>query len=595
MKIIVSMALWAVAASAVAAETVQQEVVVTAARGARTVDETLASVTVLTREEIARSQAPDLVELLRMQAGVDLTRTGGPGQTTGLLLRGTASNQTLVLIDGIRVASTNSGLYDFAHLPLDQIERIEIVRGPRASYWGSDALGGVIQVFTRQPRGPVARVHAGTDDRLGGSAGYGASGERGSFGVTLGHDRFGGYSAQNEAGFSFDPDDDEYRNRTASLRGSTRVGEHELAASFLTSDAEVDFDQGTTSATDRSGGITLSGPLGSRVRHHATLGATRGEIDTPAFFNRFESERATLDWQAEFEASGSDTLALGVNLAREKGRTLDTFAGEPLYDEDRDNRAVHGSWRRRHEALDLELAARHDDNSAFGSEATYQAAVGWRLGPAWRVSASGGEGFRAPSLNELYSPGFGGLFAGDPDLQPEASRSVELGLDYRPDRVHRASLRAFRTRVRDLIAFEGGETFRAINVRRASIDGAELGYEWRGETLRVDAHYTWQDARDDDSGQLLVRRPRQKLALAATRSFGPRLDLGVEALGIGRRRDIATELPGFALFSLRAAWRFTPVLRLEGRLENAFDRDYELAHGFNTPGRTLTVALVYGE
>ena len=571
----------------------QPEVVVTASRTARSVDDTLASVTVITREDIERSQAPDVVELLRLVPGVDVVRTGGPGQAVTLIVRGGNSNHALVLIDGVRVANTAQGLYDFAHLPLEQVERIEVVRGPRASYWGSDALAGVVQVFTRDPDGFDARARAGSDGRFGGAASFGARGERGAFGATVGGEALDGFSAQNERGFSFDPDDDGYHNRNASLRGEVALGTQRLSAVALSTDADVEFDQGATDAADRSGALALAGPLGASWRHSATLGLSWGEIATPAFGARFDSRRQTLDWHHDVALGARDSLAFGVNLLEEQGRNVDLFAGADVYDEKRDNRALYASWRRDAGPLSLELSGRHDDNSVFGGEGTYQAAAGWTFDSGARAFASFGEGFRAPNLNELYSPGFGGLFAGNPELDPERSRSTELGADWRAGAAHRFEARAFRSRVRDLISFEG-EDFAAINVQRAAIDGVELGWGWEGASAwRLDANYTYQDAENEDSGAPLLRRPRHKLNAVLGRRLGA-VDWAVEGVYADERRDFGdVTLGSYALANARVAWPFAPGWRLEARLDNAFGRDYELAYGFNTPGRSWLVAVAY--
>ena len=571
----------------------QPRVVVTASRNARTVDDTLASVIVLTREDIARSQAPDLAELLRLQPGVDLSRTGGAGQSTTLLLRGGNSNHVLVLVDGVRVVNTAQGLYDFAHLPLEQIERIEIVRGPRASWWGSDALAGVIQIFTRDPDGAALRLRAGSDGRIGGAASYGARRDASSFGFTLGGEALDGFSAQNPRGFSFHPDDDGYHNRNASLRGETKLGTQRLSAAALSTDADVEFDEGITSAIDRSGAVTIAGALAPGWSHAATLGLSWGEIETLVFGARFESRRRTLDWHHDLALGAAGTLSLGLDLVEERGRSLDLFEGGAIYDESRDNRAGYASWRHDAGPLSFELAGRYDDNSAFGGEATHQAAAGYDFGAGARMFASVGEGFRAPNLNELYSPGFGGLFAGNPLLDPERSRSTELGFDLERAPGHRLEARAFRSRLRDLIAFDG-EAFGAINIARASIDGAELAYGWHGAPWRVDASYTWQEAENADTGDALLRRPRQKLAATLAHRSGRGFEWAVEGYVASARRDFGgVRLPGYGLVSARIAWPITPAWRLEARLENALDRDYALADGFNTAPRSWLLALVH--
>ncbi len=593
LSLAVHAALVAAPCAAVASPPAEQpEVVVTATRAAEPSTTSLASITVITREEIERTQAPDLLELLRVRAGVDVSRTGGIGQSTGFFLRGTASNQSLVLIDGIRVASANSGLFDFAHLPLEQIERIEIVRGPRASWWGADAIGGVIQVFTRQPDGPVIRARGGTYATYGGSAGYGARNERGGVYATLGGEASDGFSAATPGNFSYDPDDDGYLNRNLTVGGDVALGTQKLSGSFIGTRADVEFDEGRTDARNHSLGATLAGPLAAHWTHSLTLGSAREDLATPAFFALFHSRRETADWLNELSLGEDTRLGAGFNYVHEAGETRDTFSGLPQYEATRTNRAVFANIRSSAGAFDGELAGRHDDNSAFGGESTFQAAGAWRF-DAGRVFASYGEGFRAPTLNELYSPGFGGLFAGNPDLEPEKSRSTELGVDWRAG-AHDLALRAYRTRIRDLVDFSGGDTFQAINVKKAAIDGAELEWSWRvAERWTLGATGTYDRARDEDTDVDLVRRPRRKLVARVSNDATDQLSWGVDAQYASERRDFDGRLAAYTVVAGWMDWRFATDWRAGLRLDNAFDRDYALVSGYGTPGRAFLVTLAW--
>jgi vitamin B12 transporter len=575
--------------------TEQPQVVVTATRTAQTVDQTLASVSVITRADIEASQAPDLLELLRLQPGVDLNRGGGTGQTTTLFLRGTNSNHTLVLIDGIRVASTNSGLFDFAHLPLDQIERIEIVRGPRAAYWGSDAIGGVIQIFTRAPSGTSAHAYGGRYGRLGGSAAAGFSGERGALGMTLGGEKFDGFSAQNPSGFSFDPDDDGYLNRNVSLRGRTALGSHELAATFLHTNADVEFDQGRSEAKNQSAGVELSGPIATHWSHRLTVGSAREDLETPDYFSLYQSRRETLDWQHQVRIAQPLDLVFGVNLEHARGESRDTFSGDAQYRATRNQWAQFAGLQGQHEAFDWQLAARYDHDNAFGGEFTPQLAFGWQASSGLRATASYGEGFRAPNLNELYSPGFGGLFAGNPELEAEHSRSLEAGLDAQLDTRQRLGVHAYRTRIDDLIVFAGGNDFHAINVKRARVDGVELTYAASFGRWQIDANATVQAPIDQENDKLLLRRPRRKAAAVLGYTFDCGLELGAEGYVASARRDFDGNLPGYALLNVRASWPLMPQLHLDLRIDNALDREYSLASGFNTPDRAWLLGVRWSD
>jgi vitamin B12 transporter len=576
----------------VAQPTTQPQIVVTATRTAQTVDDTLATVTIITREDIARSHAPDLPTLLRRVPGVDVARTGGEGQQTSLFLRGSNSNQALVLIDGIRAASANTGGFAWEHLPLGQVERIEIVRGPRAAWHGSDAIGGVVQVFTREARGGAARLALGRWERREAQALYGAGDEAAGFGVVLGATDFDGFSTRLPGSFGFDPDADGYRNRNLGLRANGALGGQRVALRTYSTRADVEFDQGDTAVDTDVAGLSLEGPLAAALGHRLVLGFHREALDTPVFAAAFRSRRASLDWTGDLALGASTSLVFGLNWQRERGESLDTAAGSAcVYCESRRNLGLFASAQGSRGAFDWQAAARHDDNSSFDGASTGQLAGGWRVGEDLRLFASVGQGFRAPNLNELYSPGFGGLFAGNPDLGPERSHSVELGADAGLG-AHALSARVFRTRVRDLIAFQGGQTFQAVNVARAAIDGAELRWTWRGAAWRFDADATWQDARDAGSGLDLLRRPDRKFGIGAERAFGA-LTLGADLSYASARRDFAANLPSYALLDLRLDWPLDGGWRLGARLDNALDREYQLASGFATPRRALYVDLAW--
>jgi vitamin B12 transporter len=257
----------------------------------------------------------------------------------------------------------------------------------------------------------------------------------------------------------------------------------------------------------------------------------------------------------------------------------------------RRNLGIFASAQGTHGALDYQAAARRDHNSTFGGAATGQLAAGWRSSASTRWFASVGQGYRAPNLNELFSPGFGGLFGGNPLLGPERSHSIEVGADWRPAG-QQLSARAFRTRVRDLIAFEGGQTFTALNVARAAIDGVELAWGTRIGQTQLDASATWQHARDTDTGLDLLRRAERKLALAAERPVGALL-VGADLQYTSPRRDFSGELGGFVLANLRVERALGAAWRVGLRLDNATDRDYEQAAGFATPRRALLLTLRY--
>lgn len=584
----------ATACAAAHAQTVteQPEVVVTASRVATTVDASLADVSVITRADIEASGAPDLYDLLRMQAGVDIARAGGPGQQAAVFLRGTNSNHVLVLIDGVRVASANTGGLDWSQLPLDAVERVEIVRGPRASYWGSDAIGGVIQIFTRRLDGPRAAVQYGSYADAAGSAGIGQWGERGGFSVQAGLRHVTGFSATNPLAFGYNPDDDGYRSKNLAARGAYRLGAQTLSATLLRNDSDNAFDQGRTHVVEQSAGVGLDGALADGWTHRLSLGLARDSLLTPDFFSLLKSHRESLTWQNTFALGAQQRLIAGLEYVEEHGESRDTFAGSTLYADSRHNAAAFAGWQGDAGRLDWELAARRDQNSEFGGATTGSAALGLRLTDWARVTGSWGRAFRGPNLNEQFSPGYGGLFAGNPALKPERSRSGELALELTPAPALRAKLAAYRTDVSDLIDFTG-PNFRAGNTARARIDGIEADLDWRAGPWSANANATWQDPRDARTDAPLLRRPKHKGNLQLTRTLGERLTAGVELVASGPSPDFGGNLPGYAIVNARLGITLAPAWHLQLRAENLADRDYALIRGYNTPGRSGWIELAW--
>ncbi len=563
-------------------------VVVTATRTPVSADEATASVTVIEREAIEASQARDLLELLRLEAGLDLARNGGPGQTTSVFLRGTNSNHVLVLIDGVRAASATTGGFAWAHLDLAQVERIEIVRGPRASLWGSDAIGGVIQIFTRRPRGPDGRLLAGSYGTRRAEAGI-ALGERARLGVQASVERVGGFSAQNPAGFSYDPDDDGYRNRSATLSLTVPLGaDQRLDARLWRADARTEFDKGVSDSVNRTLSVTVEGPVSERWAHGLRIGAARDLLVTRGS-SQIETRRTTVDWQHDLDLTAG-LLTLGLSWYRDEAYNRSLAGGGMVFDRTIRNGAVFVQWQTGRGPLSADLALRTDDHSAFGRHTTGSVALGWTADPRLHAYASFGTAFRAPTLNELYHPGFSGFYAGNPDLDPERSRTAETGLRVRAG-AHRLALSVHRTDVRDLIAYQG-TAYQATNVKKARIEGIEAEWDAAFQAWRARLTLTLQRPRDLDTGKDLLRRPRRKGALVLERRLA-RGAARVELLAVGRRKDYGAELPGYALVNAAARLPLGRGLLLEVRAENLTDRDYALAYGYNTPGRSAYLSVRY--
>lgn len=577
------------------AEAPLQETVVTATRTPLAPEELAVPVVVITREDIERSLATDVGELLGQHAGVEIARTGGPGQTATLFLRGTESDHTVVLIDGVRINPGTIGGAALQNIAPESIERIEIVKGPRSTLYGSDAIGGVVNLFTR----------AGAREGLSSSASFGrygtwsASGEatlpvgeRASLGFGAGRMESDGFPALKTTSEAHG-----YENTTANLYG-------ELAASdALKLRARAWRAEGTTEYSDfflsevdqdyRNGAAALEAELAPRagLRLRANLSRIEDDIHQNQSDDFVRTRRNTLDLQADLRLGRLHELTAGTVLAREQTDALSYGAGfdvdtatDSFYLQDRIGVGRH----------DLLLAAGYTDHETFGGELTWNAEYGVSLPSRTRLSIAAGRAFHAPSSTDRFG------FGGNPALDPEVSRQIELGLRQPLGRRHEIFAFAFENRVADLISFRLVDpvTFelRAENVEEARIRGLEAGYAFRGERWRVRAEATLQDPRNLTTDERLLRRARESFVLAALRSAG-RLELGMDLLASGARGDFGfprpVKLDGYVLAGFSARWALSGRWSLQARLDNAFDERYELASGYNTPRRSYVLATRY--
>lgn len=568
-------------------------IVVTPSRNAETADQALASVTVISREEIEQRQAQSVLDLLRMEAGIDMARTGGPGSNTSLFLRGTASNHTLVLVDGVRASSGTSGQFAWQHLDPSRIDRIEIVRGPRASLYGSDAIGGVIQIFTRQVDGPRGRIGAGSNRTRRTEIGYGG-GDTIRYGLDasyLATDGFPSKSEENGGG----QEDHGYRNRSVNGRISAPLGNHAtisgtgwlgLSDVEYDSSGEIAFQETRNSASRIQVDHSISGDWYQvvGVGYAEDLLEDFGTADDDQH-DYIRTRRTTADWRHHFTLTTSQTVQIGLDYVQEETLNADQQANSTNFDETLANNAAYAQWQGLIRDADVQIGLRRDEHGEFGGETTGQLAIGVPLTSTVRGMASFGTAFNAPTANQLYHPGFfGGFYAGNPDLDPETSRTGEIGLRYRStDAAERLDISVFQTRIDDLIAYEG-ENLQAINIDQADIQGVEISHHYQFDRWSIGTNATLQRAIDLETGDRLLRRPDEKASLILGYQFDAAIRITLEGLAVGSRPDRSGELPGYGLVNLGLNRDLGDGLRLEARVENLFDRDYELAGGYNTQG-----------
>ena len=583
------------------------EVLVTGTRTEVRLAESLLPAEVLDRDQIERSQARDLIELLRGRAGVDVGNTGGRGKLSSLYLRGAESDHVLVLVDGIKMNSASAGMAAFQDLPLAQIERIEIIRGPRSSLYGSEAIGGVVQVFTRRARArglsPQFTVGAGSHGAREASAGFDLRGERGWLGVHGAYDSTDGFNACRGSGalfqgcFADEPDDDGYRNVSIGLRGGAQLGEAtELDGSFLQADGENAFDGSWTNRSrvrQQVSGLRLRhAPRQGRLELSAALGRNQDRSDDyqgQELRSAFLTRRDSASLQADLELRAGHLLTTGIDHQRDRVDSLMPYTVDA-----RDNTGVFVGYDGKLGAQRLQASVRNDDNAQFGNHLTGSLGWGTTLASGLRLSANAATGFKAPTFNDLYYPG-----SESPWLQPETSRSLNLGLS-RATASHRWSLDVFESRIDDLIVFVyPPPDFLGVgsNIDQARIRGAEFGFDTTLAGIDVSLQLSHADPRDRSGGanhdRVLARRARNTGRIGLDREFGP-LRAGITVNGAGARYDDAANsvrLGGHATTDLRLEYAFHRDWTLLARASNVFDREYETVAWYYQPGREYQLTL----
>jgi vitamin B12 transporter len=573
-----------------------EPVAVTAARDAQPIADVLADVTVIGPDEIARAGVQSLAELLQRQHGVEIVQNGGPGSVSGVFLRGANRGQTLVLIDGVRIASASAGATSLEAIPLDQIERIEILRGPASSLYGADAIGGVVQVFTRRGSGAFsanASAEYGTYRTWDAKAG--ASGSAGplQYSAQVGGKASRGFNTiANPANFLYNPDPDGYSNRSASASlGYEFAADQALTAQYLGSRLDNQFDGGPE-YDDRTVTVAQAWQVASRNRLASFWvsrlaygeGIDDSRTETAFGASTFDTTQRQLGWQNDFTLPLGG-LSAGYERREERLATDAAFAATA-----RDTDSLFGIYRLSLDGHALQANLRHDRSTQYGGRTTGAVAYGYRFSPAWRATAGYSTGFKPPSFNDLYYPGFSNA-----DLEPETSRNIEAAVYWNGEferATVEASAIAYRNRVSQLIVLQCDAAFNCVpyNVDRATLEGVTLGVDVRGDDgLALTASLDLASPENDLTGKLLPRRARRHGAVTAGIPVGP-ARLGVELVVSSLRYDDPANLVtmgGYAIVNLTFEWALSPRLTLFARGDNVFGKNYELAAGYATGGATV--------
>lgn len=599
------------------------ETVVTATRTARTADELMQSVDVVTRQDIEILAPASVMDLIGSVPGVVVTRSGGPGKSVGVYLRGANSDHVLVLVNGVRASSATLGDYDWNALQPEQIERVEVVRGPLASLYGSDAIGGVIQIFTRgQREGFEASQTIGSNKT-----------RESSMRLSGGQDTKWSLSASTmgTSGTQMrvtDPLSYPTRNANVGLGLSGKLNEawsYNLGLTHSEGHDESHVSAGPSDSRSQVVDLSLAGRMSPIWTQKVSLYRASNRLLSPAGFppSDIQTDRRQLSWVNELNL-GVGALTLGLDRMLEDVSNLNPQTGAYVFNKGMGTTGVYGQFLTEWAGNDLQLGLRRDQHSVFGGANTYNVSVGRQLSGNWRVYASHGTAFKGPTANDFYWPrseyddlvdgngdclvyGYAclSISEGNPRLQPERSRTNEIGLQSNGPVKYRFNL--FETRVSNLIDWDSTESgsgassvelWTPTNVGRASMRGGELGasFSWAPWRIQVSANRVL--ARNEETGVPLDRRPDNTASLSAVGRFGIHT-LRVGLMAAAERFESAgtRRLAGHARVDVADTISLSPHWSVRLKVDNLFDKRYTLATSsgvpYATPGREFYLTLRY--
>jgi vitamin B12 transporter len=577
-------------------------IVVTAQRGPQLLADAIAQTTRFDRQDIDDSTSTDLPGLLAGAPGAQVIRNGGPGASAGLMLRGGSPTESLVLIDGVRVDSVSLGQAQLAQIPLSQIDRVEIVNGDVSALYGSGAMGGVVQVFTKDGGNHPPRFYfslgygsyhtqtqeAGVDGALGKSG-------KTTFSVNVSRYKTQGFSSIDPAlALNANPNANGYVNESVSAMIRHQFSDKwNAGVRFFQSNGNDSFDNAFGLPTDihnlfskvRQASVFANGNLTDwwATRLTAAQGEDRATAKTNGVYDaRFNTDNRQYTWQNDLKIAAGQKLLLGYEHLDQSLDSNIFVAPERHVD------SLFAGYTGRFGASRIQANVRRDRYSDFGGANSYYVGYRYDVAEHWSTTASYASAFRAPSFDDLYFPG-----SGNPSIKPERSHSLEAALQYASDSLGVLRLTAFQTRYSELIEYvstRSGLEFVAQNVGRAKVEGLEGSWSGRLGKTDVRAALTVQNPVDEDTHTDLTRRARRFASFTASRKMGT-WRVGGEWLLSGPRNDSGVVLGGYGVVNLSTRYNVTKAWYVNARVQNLFGKHYELAYTYNTPGRSAFVTI----
>ena len=559
-------------------------IIVSATRNEIPLDDAIVPVKVITRADIELSLATDLAELLRFEAGIDIGRNGGPGQATSIFLRGTESNHTLVLIDGVRINPGTLGGAAVQHIAPEIIERVEIVKGARSALYGTDAIGGVINIITRKADSPYveAGLGAGSFNSQTGHVSAGTRSDAGEVNATINWQDTDGYAPRVDSDIETG-----YDNLTLSLSAARQFGSSEIGIRHWQTEGNVEYLDFFLSPLDQdfknaATALQVDSRISEQGNSKFIVSHIVDEIQQNQSPDFVKSTRISLDWQYT-HALENHTLTGGVYLVDENASSLSFGTG---FDEDTDVRALFVQDQLgfgRHSAF---VALRLTDHETFGNQTTWNAEYAFDLSDDWTLNTGIGRAFRAPDATDRFG------FGGNPDLNPELADSAQFGLRYVPGNRHKFDIEFYANDIEDLIEFDFA-TFTLVNIDKAEIRGVQLGYEYTGDSFTLRTEVVEQRADNATTDTRLLRRAEQSATISYTQNIGPHR-LGLAILASGDRKDFGDRtLAGYVIANLTGQIQLGNSWQLNARIENLFDKEYQTSADYRMQERSGFVELKY--
>ncbi|WP_455206242.1 TonB-dependent receptor domain-containing protein [Kaarinaea lacus] len=564
-------------------------VVVTATRTAQIADQTLTPTIVITQQDIQLSQSRDIADLLRFHAGIELSRNGGPGQATSLFVRGTESDHVIIMIDGVKMNARTVSLAAIQNMDPDLIEQIEIVKGPRSSLYGSEGIGGVVNIITRKntQAGDIIRADGGvgSDNSRQIGIGYHTLVNKTRIGVDAKRFTTDGFPTLTNSSL-----DRGYENNSLNTYVDTEFGTNHVSLSYWMAEGTTEYltflgDPADQDFKNSVGAITVTSAISTRASAKLKLSQVIDDITQNQNDDQSKTTRQAVDIQSDVDINENNLLSAGLYYADEE---VDFISfGAPL-PEDAINNIVKAVFVQD----DFQLAANHivaalryTDDKNFGDETTYNLDYGYSVSTQLKFLAGLGTGFRAPTPVDRYG------FGGNPDLKAETSQNIELGSRFKLDDRHAFSLSLFQNDIDNLINWNSA-TSALENIGRTRIRGLELGYQLRQKNWSSHVEIIFQDPRDRATGDILLRRAKRSLT-ASIQYQNKEHTLGADLLATSERKDFDAMLPSYGLVNFNYLYRLNSSWQLKTHIENLLDKQYQIASGYNTQRRFIMLNVEY--